>query len=250
LIINFYNKYFITLNFAAMKKNNRSQPDQRRTFLKQIATGAAVLSAGMFAAPLHLSAAENLSSPDVSAADEWFKQIKGKHKIVFDVPQPHEIFPFAWPKVFLLTNAATGTPEKDCSVVVILRHAAIAYAMGNPLWEKYKFGNMFKVNDPATKTPATQNPFWQPKPGAFKIPGIGEVQIGINELQASGVMFCVCDMAMTVSSAVAAQSMNQDPAAIKKEWVAGLLPGVQPVPSGVWAVGRAQEHGCTYCFVG
>jgi len=28
------------------------------------------------------------------------------------------------------------------------------------------------------------------------------------------------------------------------------LPGIQPVPSGVWAIGRAQEHGCAYCFAG
>ena len=43
---------------------------------------------------------------------------------------------------------------------------------------------------------------------------------------------------------------NADPAAVKKEWVAGVLPGIQVVPSGVWAVGRAQEHGCAYCFAG
>jgi intracellular sulfur oxidation DsrE/DsrF family protein len=29
-----------------------------------------------------------------------------------------------------------------------------------------------------------------------------------------------------------------------------LLPGVQVVPSGVWAVGRAQEKGCGYCYAG
>ncbi len=92
--------------------------------------------------------------------------------------------------------------------------------------------------------------FWQPKPGDFKVPGIGEVAIGINDLQASGVMFCVCDVALTVMSAVAAQGMNMEPADVKKDWVSGILPGVQIVPSGVWAVGRAQEHGCTYCYAG
>jgi hypothetical protein len=120
--------------------------------------------------------------------------------------------------------------------------------MGNDLWAKYNLGEMFKINDAATKAPATNNPFWQPKP--FNIPGVGEVKIGINDLQASGVMFCACDMAITVNSAVAAMGLKQDPADVKKEWLAGLLPGVQPVPSGVWAVGRAQEHGCSYCFVG
>jgi intracellular sulfur oxidation DsrE/DsrF family protein len=230
-----------------MKRNDQLQLNQRRTFLRQFATGAAVLGAGMLSAPLQLSA-ESISSPDVSDADEWFKQVKGKHKMVFDVTQPHETFPFAWPKVFLLTNGQTGTSEKDCGIVVVLRHNAIPYAMGNQLWEKYKFGEMFKINDSMSKAPATQNPFWQPKPGTYKIPGIGSVQIGINELQADGVLFCACDMALTVYSAVAAQQTNQDAAAVKKEWLAGLLPGVQPVPSGVWAVGRAQEHGCSYCF--
>jgi intracellular sulfur oxidation DsrE/DsrF family protein len=76
------------------------------------------------------------------------------------------------------------------------------------------------------------------------------VKIGINELQDEGVLFGACDVALTVYSAVAAMGLKQDPAEIKKEWTAGLLPGVQAMPSGVWAVGRAQEHGCTYCFAG
>jgi intracellular sulfur oxidation DsrE/DsrF family protein len=158
--------------------------------------------------------------------------------------------PFAWPKVFLLTNAATGTPEKDCGVVVILRHNAIPYALNNQMWAKYKLGEMFKINDAEGKTPATQNPFWQPKAGTYKVPGIGPVQIGINELQDSGVKFCACSMAVTVFTAVIAEKTNQQAADVKQEWLSNLLPGVQPMPSGVWAVGRAQEHGCSYCFAG
>lgn len=65
-----------------------------------------------------------------------------------------------------------------------------------------------------------------------------------------GVLFCVCDMALTVYSAVVAGNTGQDAAAVKKDWVAGLLPNIQIVPSGVWAVNRAQEHGCSYIFVG
>jgi hypothetical protein len=37
---------------------------------------------------------------------------------------------------------------------------------------------------------------------------------------------------------------------VKKDFLAGVLPDIQLVPSGVWAVGRAQEHECAYCFVG
>jgi len=232
-----------------MKTNYQSQSHQRRTFLKQVATGAAVLGTGILASPFSL-AAETPSASGESDADEWFKQIKGVHKMAFDVPAPNGLMPFAWPRVFMLTNAATGTPEKDCGVVVILRHNAIPYALNNQLWEKYKFGEMFKIMEEDGKTPATQNPFWQPAPGTYKVPGIGPVQIGINELQDSGVKFCVCAMAISVFSAMAAMNDNQDAAAVKNEWMAGVLPGIQLMPSGVWAVGRAQEHGCAYCYVG
>lgn len=234
-----------------MKDKAIPAANQRRLFLGQVISGAAMLGLSTLAAPLPAKATEHWSSDEgVSDSDAWFSKIKGKHRIVYDVPNPHEIFPFAWPRVFLLTNEKTGTPSQESNVVVVLRHNAIPFAMQTSLWEKYKFGEHFKVNDPATKAPATRNAFWQPKADDFKVPGIGAVSIGINDLQKDGVMFCVCEMALTVHSAVYASQTNAQPEDIKKEFIAGLLPGVQLVPSGVWAIGRAQEHGCAYCFVG
>jgi intracellular sulfur oxidation DsrE/DsrF family protein len=235
-----------------MKKHNLNFPSQRREFLGTIASGVAALGLTTLA-PLGLGATE-LSSFDEENnlpddPDAWFAKIKGKHRIVFDATHPKEVFPFAWPRVFLMTNEKTGSTAKDCGVVVILRHDAIPYAFEDKLWAKYKFGEMFKADDPATKEASVRNPFWKPKKGDFKIPGIGEVAIGINELQDSGVMFCVCDAAITVYSAAAAQSMGMEAADVKKEWLAGLLPKIKVVPSGVWAVGRAQEHGCAYCAI-
>jgi intracellular sulfur oxidation DsrE/DsrF family protein len=150
----------------------------------------------------------------------------------------------------MITNAMTGTPENNCNEVIVLRHEAIPFAMEDRLWAKYKFGEAFKITDPVTKEPSIRNMFWKPKPGDFSVPGIGNVQIGINELQESGAMFCACNMAITVYSNVFAQNMNMDAAEVTKDFLSGILPGIQVVPSGVWAVGRAQEHGCNYCFVG
>ena len=234
-----------------MGKNELQKTTDRRRFLGSLATGAATISLAAIASPLkaHAEADEfSVSNPD--DPDEWFKKIKGKHRVVFDATRPHEIMPFVWPRVFLITNEKTGTPEKDNSVVVVLRHDAIPYAFEDRLWEKYKFGEVFKADDPETKAPSLRNPFWKPKPGAFKVPGFGEVAIGINELQASGVMFCVCDAAMTVYSAALATGMKMEAEAVKKDWLSGLIPGIQPVPSGVWALGRAQEKGCAYIFAG
>lgn len=220
----------------------------RRTFLGTLATGAAAMSLAGIAAPLQ-SMAGTPASGNAEDPDAWFEQIKGKHRIVFDVPEPNGMMPFAWPRVFLLTNAATGTPEKDSSVVVVLRHEAIPYAMNNSLWTKYNFGKVFKITDDKTKESAMRNAFYKPEAGDFQIPGIGPVSIGINELQDSGVLFCVCNMALTVYSAAIGQQMSMDPKEVYNDFRAGVLPNIQIVPSGVWAVGRAQEHKCAYCRV-
>ena len=47
-----------------------------------------------------------------------------------------------------------------------------------------------------------------------------------------------------------AAKMNMTAEEVKKDWVSGVLPGIQIVPSGVLAINRAQMHGCTYCWAG
>lgn len=234
-----------------MEPNDLGQSTNRRGFIGTIATGAAALGAAALVNPLQLQATPiSSSTPLADNPEEVFSKIKGKHRVVFDATRPHELMPFAWPRVFLLTNEKTGTAEKDNSVVVVLRHDAIPYAFEDRIWEKYKFGEVFKAEDPRTKQPSLRNPFAKPDAGEFKIPGVGPVNIGINELQQSGVIFVVCDMAMTVYSHALAEGMKMDGDEIKKEWISGLLPGITPVPSGVWALGRAQEKGCAYVFAG
>lgn len=230
-----------------MNLHNSKPTTNRRDFLGSLAKGAGAVGIASIALPLKLAALPEKYSPD--DPDAWFDKIKGKHRIVFDVTAPHEIFPFAWPRVFLMTNEQTGSAEKDCNEVVVLRHESIPFAMEDRLWAKYKLGEFFKVNDPVSNAPSLRNMFWQPKPGDFTVPGIGNVQIGINELQASGVMFCVCNMALGVFSNGFAKKLNLNAGDVYKDFLAGILPGIQLVPSGVWAVGRAQEHGCAYCFV-
>jgi intracellular sulfur oxidation DsrE/DsrF family protein len=247
-----------------MEKKNVNQPNERRKFLGMIATGAAALGLSTLASPFKVNAQQkkpNSDKPTMSAknpADQWFDKVKGTHRVVYDATRPHEVMPFAWPKVFLMTNAATGTPESDCGVVVVLRHDAIPYAFKDKMWEKYNFAEVFKAGDlgggfqaaDAATAAKTRNPFWNAKPGDFKVPGIGAVPIGINELQASGVMFCVCNAAMTVYSAVLSEKMGMKQEDVMNEWKSELIPGIQIVPSGVWALGRAQEHGCKYIFAG
>lgn len=247
-----------------MEQELTNERSPRRNFLSKLASGAAMLGLATFAAPLRVAAESTgdqkpVPKPgDKSEADLWFDKVKGSHRVVYDATQPHEVMPFAWSRVFLLTNESTGTPPSDCGVVLVLRHSAICYAMKDEMWAKYGLdavmkatdhGPAFQAADAATAT-KTRNIFWSDKPGDFKLPGFGVVDIGIKSLMASGVMICVCDAAMTVYSAAVAGHIGQDPAAVLKDWKDHLIPGIQPVPSGVWALGRAQEHKCAYIFAG
>jgi intracellular sulfur oxidation DsrE/DsrF family protein len=232
-----------------MPKHENDQTT-RRGFLGGIAAGAAAMSIATLSPLQQLHASpENPHSNSDDPAEDVFKNLKGKHRIVFDVVEPVWLFPFAWPRIFLLTNMATGTAEKENNVVVVLRHNAIPYAMDDKLWTKYNFTELFGVKDGEHKG-VTRNVFWKPAKGTFKVPGFGVVEVGINELQASGVQFVVCNAALTVYSAVAAEKMSAKPEDVLSEWKAGVLPGITVVPSGVWAVGRAQENKCAYCYAG
>ena len=233
-----------------MNSNESKSSASRRNFLGTMAAGAAA-GVTSIAAPITSFANENFNIDGrFDDPEAMFKKINGKHRVVYDSTEPNGVFPFAWPYIFLATNEMTGTPNKDCNVVVVLRHFSIGYALSDAMWSKYKLGEMFKENDSKTNAPATRNPFWKPKPGDYSIPGVGEVKIGIDQLQQRGVMFCACNMAITVYSAAAAGKMNMKPEDVKKEWTDNVLPGIQIVPSGVWALGRAQEKQCAYIFAG
>jgi len=130
----------------------------RRQFLGKLAAGACTaIALPALLNPLDTLAATNT---DVSPleGDEWFKKVKGKHKIIYDAPEPHNGFPVIWSWVFYKTNNSTGTPDNDMTAVVVLRHNGICMALEDRIWEKYKFGEMFKINDDAN-IPATKNPY-------------------------------------------------------------------------------------------
>lgn len=211
----------------------------RRGFIGGIAAVAA--AAGLSGILPSRLAAENAFGEGAHdpALDAWFGKIKGKHRIVFDAPQPNSGFVGIWPRVYL--NSMEATYPGPATAVVILRHEALPLAMGDPLWAKYSLGEMFSIKDGAA--PATRNPY-------AVITGLPIPGLGISELIKSGVLVGACDVALTVYSAGAAKKMGLAPDVVKKEWVAGLLPGVQVVPSGVLGVARSQELGCAYCFAG
>lgn len=209
----------------------------RRGFLGRFAAAAMGLGVASLTPEAAEAAVSRAKDPQLEA---WFGKLTGKHRVVFDAPEVNSGFTAIWPRVYLLTTEATY-PGEGASTMVILRHEALPLAFQDSLWSKYKLGEQFNVK--MGDAPATKNPY-------ATITGLPIPGLGIAELLKTGTLVGACDIAMTVYSSGAATKMGMDPAVVRKEWVAGLLPGVVLVPSGVMAVARAQELGASYVFAG
>jgi hypothetical protein len=220
--------------------------DQVKSRRKFIGSLAATASLAGLSGPVMAGAPKPKPSALMSEADEWFKNIKGTHRIVYDAPEPHNGFPIIWSWAYYYTNNQTGTTDGDMTSMVVLRHNAIPYALKDELWAKYNLGEVFNVDDPKTSSKAKRNSVYAPGEGDFPLPAIE----GIKGQMERGAMFCVCELAIAVYSGAVAGGLGLDAEAVKKEWIAGVHPGIQVVPSGVWALGRAQEHGCGYIYAG
>jgi hypothetical protein len=213
----------------------------RREFLGGLAATAAALGLGDFISPA--GAAEPAPG---TAFQAWLDGIPGKHRQVYDMPEANNGFGLIWSLVFLMTGTqGYGVPESDLGVVLVLRHSAIPIAMQDSVWEKYKLGEYFKINDPATKAPALRNPYAHIKPGDMPLP-----EAALDKLITRGVRVGACAMALHFQSMRVAHAAGLPHETVKKDWLAAVLPGIQVVPSGVLAVNGAQSKGCTYCFAG
>ena len=222
----------------------KTKTNSRRSFMGAMMLGATASTLSVLGNPA-FAGMTDFNETQMNEADEWFKQIKGKHRIVYDGSYPHKGFPIIWNWAFYLSNNETGSPDDDITAMTVLRHDGIPFAFNSSLWKKYPLGEVFHVKK-ADGTTYDRNPYYEPQEGDFPLPVIQ----GIKDMQARGAMFCVCNLAISVYSGAVAQQMGLDPKETYEEWISAVMPGIQVVPSGVWALGRAQENGCGYIFAG
>ncbi len=213
----------------------------RRGFLGSIAAGAGSLLLGGWS-----TANGELAALGESAAvgDEWVAKIKGKYRQVFDCTSPNEGFGAAFPLNFInSTKEALKVTDKDITPVAVFRHFAMPLMVNDSIWAKYKVGELLNVKDPKTNAFATRNIFRDNIP---LYTGVTYEKLTTEH----GVILVACNLALTVVSGMQAPKAGVTADQAKKEWTAGLIPGVALAASGVYAVHRAQAAGCTYCYGG
>lgn len=221
--------------------NDAKQNDGRRDFLALAAAGAAAGFGAML--PVSNAAAAVGSMPADLA--EWFNSIPGQHRQVADWPDLNGGMGLAYTLAFLLSApAGYGCAPGECGAVLVMRHHTIALALKDAMWEKYRLGELYHIEDPDTKAPALRNPYYL-KPGALPFP-----DMALSKLVERGVKVALCNLALTFYSSVAAQKAGLKHEDVKQEWLANVHPGIKVMPSGVFASHAAQAHGCHYVFAG
>ena len=118
----------------------------RRSFFAMLALG---VSASAF--PMMVKEFENmeelpkLDNLDPKDAEEWFKNIKGTHRIAYDGSTPHGGLPIIWNWAFYKSNNETGSLDSDITAMTVLRHNAIPYALSSNIWSKYQLGRCLEL---------------------------------------------------------------------------------------------------------
>lgn len=206
---------------------------ERRSFLKSLS----VFLGGTIAVPAVLEAQ--------ATTEPWltFAQ-KGKHRFFMDVDQLLDGHPLVRAGNYLdCYKEDYKVDESAINALFGMHGTAIAFAMTDGMWEKYKLGERNSINDPKTGKPATRNVYL-----TTGTPGVRDNAI-VPALMKRGVRFLACQNAITSLAAKLAADGHGTAPEIIKTIDAGLVPGTLIVPAMAVAANRAQEAGFSYAYV-
>ncbi len=198
----------------------------------------------------------------VSAADDWMKEVKGTHRCLFDFPQHKNGMPLLHVLNYLNTykeSYKTGPGQVSAvgTFYSIGNQASLSMGFNDAVWAKYKLGEYTGLKDAAGK-PYTRNVFNRPTKSDVHlvmqavqtptIPAFAEAMpgLGIENLQKMGTKFLLCANALDGWCLELEARGKGQAAEIQKDLRANLLPGVTIVPAMVIAIEQGQGAGIRY----
>jgi hypothetical protein len=177
-----------------------------------------------------------------AAGDAWLDGIKGKHRMLLDVPEPDGGTALRHSRGFLDTwKEAYGVPERDVSLVVTLYGRTTPWGVADAMWEKYKLGAAIGITDSTTNAPLVRNWFAHPQHGDPV--GDGTPDTSMEALQRRGVVFLLCNNALKRWSSRLEKGGLGTAADIHTDLTTHALPGVIIVPDVLIAMTKAHENG-------
>jgi hypothetical protein len=217
---------------------------ERREFLRQASLLAAgSVAAGSVAANPLLAQGAPAAQPTQQFDMSWTDRVTGRYKMAFDAHQISGGVCLHQARVFLSGyKTVFNLDDKDLTAVIIIRHAAIAMALGDEVWADGKAGEEDELKDPMTGEPTKRNPFINIAAGSRH--ALTWADGALDTLISRGVIVLACDLALRNMAGRVAGWKNiprQDAAAIVDR---NLLPGIYRMPTGVFATAHAQQLGC------
>ncbi|HWE48192.1 MAG TPA: hypothetical protein VG273_00280 [Bryobacteraceae bacterium] len=236
-----------------MHKPSPSSPEQirqRRSFLTSLNAGAASLAA--LAVGTSAMAQEKPAAPAARFEparhdkDNWFDEIPGKHRLIFDTSSPDGVGDaILFAGNFIRVNKVEyGLDENELAVIIVLRHRSTPFGYKDSMWAKYPAGltgHAAPFEDPKTKEPPKLNIYNSADYGRL----LSSRGATLESLTKRGVHLAVCSSATRGTAGEIARMTGGNADAINAELIANLLPNGRMVPAGIVAVSRAQERGYT-----
>ena len=202
-----------------------------------------------FLASLTLAAAMALD-PDEARAEvsagpwdtSWLDKLAtAKYRVVFNGSDIAEGAALNYTGAFFdHFHEAHDTTDSDTRPVIVWRRTGTVMALNDAMWERYGIGEDRKVNDPVTKTAARRNPFWSASASGR------DGGDSIEALTKRGLINLACNVSLTSMGYSFGQKTGRDRAEVTKELRENLVPGAIAVPSGIYALIRAQNAGCAF----
>jgi intracellular sulfur oxidation DsrE/DsrF family protein len=210
---------------------------RRRTFLAQLGASAAALafdSDELLASPK----GEHESAWDTS----WIDRVNAaKYRVVFNANEMNDGEVFGYVSTFFDNyHEVHNTNDSELRPVVVVRRTGTALGLNDAMWSKYDIGTDQKITDGSTNAPAKRNVYWKTASPT------GDNSRKMSGLMQRGMIVLVCNVALSNFARRMAEKTQQKVEDVQNEMRANLVPGGILVPSGIYALIRAQNAGCAW----
>ncbi len=219
----------------------------RRDFLRQLTLATAAVGGGAIVSPLGAEelnrAADRFGAPSAAWDMSWVDQVqRAQYRAVFDSPTLSDGAALDLAAGIQDNFKEVYGSDDGVRMVIVMRQLGQVMAFNDDLWNRYGIGEDRKVNDPLTKQPARRNPYLKVMPGEPDWAAGSKLE----SLHARGAIFLVCNRASMNFAAGAAERTKNDVEQVRNDVRNGLVPGATLMPTGVFALVRAQNAGCAY----
>jgi len=214
----------------------------RREFLTQLSVAAAAIA--FDADEMRAASAASVTTSESPWDTSWLDRLAAaQYRVVFNASDIADGAAMDYAAGFLDGyREVHGTTDAQTRAVIVFRRLGTVMALNDMLWEKYNIGEDRKINDSSTHAPAKRNIFWKAGPKASPEAASDKIET----LHQRSMISLVCAIAAGNVARGFAERSGRPVDEVRDEVKANLVPGAILVPSGIYALIRAQNAGCAY----